>query len=58
LCKRQLLALVLADQQFTSSVGIVLASMYYFSRNPWGSSYERGRSYNERIDAAYDRVLP
>jgi hypothetical protein len=30
--------------------------MYYFSRNPWGSS--NGEAYNEWIDELYDRYLP
>jgi hypothetical protein len=38
------------------TIGVVLASMYYFSRNPWGSS--QGEAYNERIDELYDRFLP
>lgn len=37
-------------------IGVVLASMYYFSRYPWGSS--RGAEYNERIDQFYDDYLP
>jgi hypothetical protein len=40
------------------TVGVVLACMYYFSRNPYGSSTERGAEYNEYIDGLYDRVLP
>ena len=38
------------------AIGVVLASMYYFSRNPWGS--QRGAEYNEAIDDLYDRYLP
>jgi hypothetical protein len=38
------------------TIGVVFASMYYFSRNPWGSS--QGEAYNERIDELYDRFLP
>jgi hypothetical protein len=37
-------------------IGVVLASMYYFSRNPWGSP--EGDRINEVIDDAYDRYLP
>lgn len=38
------------------TIGVVLASMYYFSRNPWGSSH--GEEYNAQIDDLYDRILP
>jgi ammonia channel protein AmtB len=38
------------------NIGVLLASMYYFSRNPWGA--EDGARYNDRIDALYDRYLP
>ena len=38
------------------TIGVILASMYYFSRNPWGSP--RGDAYNEWIDELYDRFLP
>jgi len=34
----------------------MFAAMYYFSRNPWGST--RGEAYNEWIDDLYDRFLP
>jgi hypothetical protein len=37
-------------------IGVVLASMYYFSRNPWGSP--EGDRINEYIDETYDRFLP
>lgn len=37
-------------------IGVVLASMYYFSRYPFGST--RGDEYNERIDEFYDEYLP
>jgi len=37
-------------------LGSIFASMFYFSRNPWGSP--RGRKYNEWIDDLYDRFLP
>lgn len=42
--------------QFAVTTGIVLACMYYFSRNPWGAA--DGAAYNERIDEMYDRLLP
>jgi hypothetical protein len=37
-------------------IGVVLASSYYFSRNPWGSP--EGDRINEYIDDVYDRYLP
>ncbi|MFC6939864.1 hypothetical protein ACFQE8_07785 [Salinirubellus sp. GCM10025818] len=37
-------------------IGVVLASMYYFSRNPWGSP--EGDRINDYIDETYDRFLP
>lgn len=37
-------------------VGILLASMFYFSRYPWGAA--DGQHVNERIDAFYDAHLP
>ena len=37
-------------------IATLFSSMYYFSRNPWGST--RGEAYNERIDELYDRYLP
>ncbi|MWG35583.1 hypothetical protein [Halomarina oriensis] len=40
------------------TVALVLSCLYYFSRNPFGSSPERGVEYNEYIDDLYDRVLP
>lgn len=49
---------VVGDQQLAVTIAVILASMYYFSRNPWGATPEQGRAINERIDAAYDRVLP
>jgi hypothetical protein len=45
---------VLGDTAVT--IAVMLASMYYFSRNPYGS--DRGAEYNDRIDDLYDRVLP
>jgi hypothetical protein len=47
-----------ADQQLAVTVGVVLASMYYFSRNPWGSDPERAAEYNARIDGFYGKFLP
>lgn len=38
------------------TAGVVLASIYYFSRYPWGSQH--GAKYNERIDDFYDEYLP
>lgn len=38
------------------TLGVMLASMYYFSRNPYGS--DRGMEYNDRIDDLYARFLP
>jgi hypothetical protein len=35
---------------------VMVATMYYFSRYPWGA--REGAKYNERIDAVYDRLLP
>lgn len=49
-----LLAVVVPEQAVT--VGVMLASAYYFSRNPWGAP--DGAAYNDRIDEFYDRVLP
>lgn len=42
--------------QLSVTLGVIFASMYYFSRNPWGS--QRGEEYNETIDDLYDRYLP
>ena len=42
--------------QLGVTIGVILASMYYFSRNPWGS--QRGEEYNEAIHDLYDRYLP
>ena len=42
--------------QLGVTIGVILASMYYFSRNPWGS--QRGEEYNKAIDDLYDRYLP
>jgi hypothetical protein len=42
--------------QVSVTIGVILASMYYFSRNPWGSQH--GVQYNDAIDDLYDRYLP
>ncbi|EMA53982.1 hypothetical protein [Halococcus thailandensis] len=42
--------------RFSVTIGVILASMYYFSRNPWGS--QNGDDLNRRIDDLYDRYLP
>jgi hypothetical protein len=52
------LSAVVADQQLAVTVGVILASMFYFSRNPWGTTREQAVEINERIDALYDRILP
>ncbi len=44
------------DPNTASLVGVLLATMYYFSRYPWGS--RDGQRYNDRIDALYDEYLP
>ncbi|EMA49902.1 MULTISPECIES: hypothetical protein [Halococcus] len=38
------------------TIGVILASMYYFSRNPWGS--QNGDAINDRLDDLYDQYLP
>lgn len=38
------------------TIGVILASMYYFSRNPWGS--QSGDEINDQIDDLYERYLP
>jgi hypothetical protein len=53
-----MLGAVIADQQLAVTVGVILASMFYFSRNPWGTSREQAVLINERIDDLYDKVLP
>jgi membrane protease YdiL (CAAX protease family) len=42
--------------QLAVTLGVILASMYYFSRNPWGS--QSGDEINAQIDDLYDRYLP
>jgi hypothetical protein len=37
------------------TIAVVLASAYYFSRNPWGGN---GEQFNEQVDALYERILP
>lgn len=49
---------VVPDQQFAVTIGVILASMYYFSRNPWGSDPEQAAEYNARIDEFYGKFLP
>ncbi len=44
------------DANTASLVAVLLATMYYFSRYPWGS--RDGERYNARIDAFYDEYLP
>ncbi|MDS0280609.1 hypothetical protein [Haloarcula onubensis] len=41
---------------FALWIATLFASMYYFSRNPWGSP--KGAAYNEWIDDLYDQYLP
>jgi hypothetical protein len=45
-----------AAPRFAVTIGVILASMYYFSRNPWGS--QDGDEINRQIDDLYDRYLP
>ncbi|WP_435077022.1 hypothetical protein [Halococcus sp. AFM35] len=45
-----------AAPRFAVTIGVILASMYYFSRNPWGS--QDGDALNRRIDDLYERYLP
>lgn len=42
--------------QFAVTIGVILASMYYFSRNPWGS--QTGDEINDQIDELYEQYLP
>jgi hypothetical protein len=51
-----LLTFLTPDSQLAVTVGVVLASMYYFSRNPWGGG--DAEALNAAIDDAYARVLP
>ncbi|AQL42400.1 hypothetical protein BV210_06585 [Halorientalis sp. IM1011] len=53
-----MLSFAIADPNLPVTIGVILASMYYFSRNPWGGSREQGRRWNRRIDKMYDKVLP
>lgn len=39
-----------------SLVAVMVATMYYFSRYPWGS--RDGEKYNEKIEEIYDEYLP
>jgi hypothetical protein len=45
-----------AAPRFAVTIGVILASMYYFSRNPWGS--QSGDEINAQIDDLYERYLP
>lgn len=38
------------------AIGLALASMYYFSRYPWGS--QNGEEYNDIIDKFYENHFP
>lgn len=49
---------LVADQQLAVTIGVILASMYYFSRNPWGSDPEQALEYNAQIDDLYGKFLP
>lgn len=40
----------------STTVGVALACMYYFSRHPWGSQH--GDKYNEMIEDLFDEHLP
>ncbi|WP_439028484.1 hypothetical protein [Haloarchaeobius sp. DT45] len=39
-----------------TTVAVIVACGFYFSRYPWGS--QDGTRINERIDDLYDRYLP
>jgi hypothetical protein len=52
------LTAVTADQQLAVTVGVILASMYYFSRNPWGRDPREAVEYNAKIDEVYGKFLP
>ncbi len=45
-----------AAPRFAVTIGVIFASMYYFSRNPWGS--QDGDALNRRIDDLYEPYLP
>ncbi|WP_336000920.1 hypothetical protein [Halorientalis halophila] len=53
-----LLSFVIADPNLPVTIGVILASMYYFSRNPWGANPEQAERTNERIDEVYEKILP
>jgi hypothetical protein len=38
-----------------TDVGVLLAGMYYFSRNPWGGN---GEEVNAAIDEVYASLVP
>ncbi|MCT9095346.1 hypothetical protein [Haloarchaeobius sp. HME9146] len=42
--------------QLASTLAILVACGFYFSRYPWGS--QDGTKINDRIDDLYDRYLP
>ena len=42
--------------QAALAIGLALASMYYFSRYPWGS--QNGEEYNDLIDEFYEEHFP
>ncbi|MFC7228497.1 hypothetical protein N0B31_13880 [Salinirubellus salinus] len=48
-------SLSVALPRLSVTIAVVLASAYYFSRNPWGGDGER---FNEQIDDLYERFLP
>lgn len=39
-----------------SLVAVMVATMYYFSRYPWGA--RDGEKYNEKIEEIYDQYFP
>lgn len=53
-----MIGFAVADQQLAVTVGVILASMFYFSRNPWGTNREQAAAINDQIDALYERILP
>lgn len=52
------LGAVVPETRLAVTVGVLLASMFYFSRNPWGTSRPQAAEINQRIDDLYDRILP
>jgi len=53
-----MIGFAVADQQLAVTVGVILASMFYFSRNPWGTNRKQAAAINDQIDALYERILP